>query len=83
MSPIAISIIAGCFTTGAYLPQLVMAIKTKKTEDLSLATFLVLLTGVSSWAIYGLLIENFALMCFNSVSAILIFAIIILKLKYK
>ena len=45
--------VAGVLTVGSFLPQVVRAWKTKRTGDLSLAMFTLLVCSGTMWMIYG------------------------------
>ena len=45
---------AGLFTLVGYLPQTIKTIRSKRTKDLSLPTFLIIGTSAVLWTIYGL-----------------------------
>ena len=44
---------AGALTVCSFLPQVVRAWRTRRTTDLSLATFALLITAGSLWMFYG------------------------------
>lgn len=73
-------IIAGILTTISLVPQVYKSFKTGRTEDLSLPTFLILLAGITSWFVYGLLIQDYIIVVFNLFQIILICSIIYIKL---
>lgn len=66
-----------CMVLG-YLPQTVRTLKTRKTDDIALGTFLLMGIGGLFFCIQGLLLENWPLflcnLCTTTMSAI-IFAI--------
>ena len=74
--------IAAVLTTGAFLPQVIKAWKTKETKDLSLPMYLILLTGIILWFIYGFIKKDAAIMGANGVTGILAFSILYLKIKH-
>jgi MtN3 and saliva related transmembrane protein len=45
--------LAGTLTLVGYLPQTLKTIRTRKTKDLSLATFFIIGTSALLWTIYG------------------------------
>jgi len=75
--------IAGALTTFAFLPQLIKAIKTKSTKDISLLMFVVICTGISLWLIYGILIDSLPIILANMVTLIIAGAILLLKIRFK
>jgi len=73
---------AGTLTTIAFIPQLLRAMKTKSTEDISLLMFLTFTTGVVMWLIYGALLGETPIIATNVVTLGLASAILWLKIKY-
>ncbi len=80
---LAIGLAAGGLTTIAFLPQVIKCWRTRSTHDISLIMFLVLVTGVLLWLIYGLLTNDLPLIAANAVTLALAGAILIFKLRYK
>lgn len=80
---LVLGLLAAAFTTFAYLPQSIKAIKTKHTKDLSLPTLLMLELGLITWLIYGLLITSIPIIAANTISIIFMTIILYLKIKYK
>ena len=78
-----IGLIAAFFTTSAFVPQVVKTWKTKEVENLSLTMYLVMLTGVILWLIYGIYINSLSIILANIVTITLVCVIIVLKLRYK
>jgi MtN3 and saliva related transmembrane protein len=77
-----IGFFAGFCTTMAFVPQAIKAWKTKSTKDISLLMFLIFITGVIFWLIYGILIFKLPLIVANAVTLILAISILIAKIKY-
>ena len=85
MTPHAMEIIglmAGCCTTGAFLPQVIHTWRTKSTNDISLRMYLLLVTGVALWIAYGLLIDSLSIVVANCVTLVLASAVLGMKLLY-
>ena len=70
------------FTTFAFIPQVIKAIKTKHTADISLPMLIMLITGITLWVINGILILNIPLMAANGTSLIFMSIMLYLKIKY-
>ena len=49
-----IGFLAGLLSTIAFIPQVIKAFKTKKTNDISLTTNILLLFAIILWIIYGI-----------------------------
>ena len=78
-----IGLVAGAFTTFAFLPQVVKTWRSKSAEDLSLGTFSMIATGVVLWLIYGLLIGDVPIIAANLVTLVLVGAVLGLSLYYR
>ena len=76
-----IGYLAGTLTTLAFAPQLLKALKTKSTKDISLLMLLCSTTGMTLWLYHGLLIKDMALVLANSVSVALASTLLVYKLK--
>lgn len=76
-----IGYLAGTLTTLAFAPQLLKALKTKSTKDISLLMLLCSTTGMTLWLYHGLLIKDMALILANSVSIALASTLLAYKLK--
>lgn len=77
-----IGIVAGIITTTALIPQAIKIHKTKSAKDVSFAMFIFLAAGITLWFFYGLLINELPVILANFVSLILIFLIILMKIRY-
>lgn len=76
-----IGLVAAFLTTGAFVPQAVKTIRTKSTEDLSLATFAMMFTGTICWFTYGWLNQDLPIILANLIAIVLTGSILILKLR--
>ncbi len=83
ISPTIIGLVAGTFTTLAFLPQVVKAWRSKSTRDISFAAFTIQLTGNLLWLGYGVEINSLPVMLANGLTAVLVFLMLALKLKFK
>lgn len=73
---------AGFLTTISFFPQVVKTWKTRSASDLSLGMFSVFSVGVLFWLVYGFLIQEPPMIIWNSVTLILVLAILVMKLKF-
>lgn len=78
-----IGLIAACFTTGSFLPQVYKIWKHKRSDGVSLSMYLFMITGVILWIIYGLFIGSISVTIANFIAAIFQSIIIYSKLKFK
>ncbi len=76
-----LSYIGAVLTIAAFLPQAVKTIKTRQTRDLSLPTYLLLVSGSIVWILYGVEANSLAIIITNSVVALSSAVILILILK--
>jgi MtN3 and saliva related transmembrane protein len=77
-----LGLLAGFCSTVAFVPQVVKTQRTRSTKDISLATFLVLVTGILLWLAYGIAIQDAPLISANGVTLLLAGTILILKIKH-
>ena len=49
-----IGLTAAILTTIAFVPQVIKVIRSKKTNNLSLTTYVIFTIGVGLWLVYGL-----------------------------
>jgi MtN3 and saliva related transmembrane protein len=73
---------AGTMTTLAFLPQAMRTLKTRRTNDISLAMYLIFTLGVGSWLVYGLLIGSWPVILANAVTLLFCVAILVMKLRF-
>jgi len=78
-----VGLLAGTFTTIAFIPQLQQTWRTRSAQDVSLGMLLTFVTGVSLWLVYGLLLGALPIILANLVTLVLTLAILILKLRYR
>ncbi len=74
--------IAGTLTTLAFLPQVMQVVKTKSTEDISLVMYIVFITGVAFWLLYGILLGAWPVIIANIVTFILALIVLVMKLRF-
>lgn len=77
-----IGMIAGTLTTLAFLPQVMQVVKTKSTEDISLVMYIVFITGVAFWLLYGILLGAWPVIIANIVTFILALIVLVMKLRF-
>lgn len=76
-----IGYIAGALTTIAFAPQLIKALKTKSTKDVSLLMLFCSTSGMALWLIHGIQVNDPAIVAANSISVLLAASLLGLKLK--
>ncbi|HYC31875.1 MAG TPA: SemiSWEET transporter [Gemmatimonadales bacterium] len=75
--------VAGGLTVLSLLPQVLRAWRTKQTKDLSVRTFLLLITAGVLWLAYGFLASDWPVIATNAGMVALNGAILAAKLRYK
>jgi MtN3 and saliva related transmembrane protein len=78
-----IGMTAATCTTLSFLPQAVRVIKTKRTRDISLGMYIIFSFGTFLWLTYGILTKDIPIISANSITFVLSFIILTMKLKYK
>ncbi|MEZ4956586.1 MAG: SemiSWEET transporter [Saprospiraceae bacterium] len=76
-----IGITAALLTTSAFLPQVIKTWKTRSTGDLSFPMYLMMVTGIFLWLIYGLFRKDWPIILANGVSFCLTLVILVFKIK--
>jgi MtN3 and saliva related transmembrane protein len=76
-----IGYIAGALTTVAFAPQLIKALTTKSTKDVSFMMLLCSTSGMVLWLFHGIAVKDSALIVANSISVILASSLLGLKIK--
>jgi len=77
-----VGILAGCCTTGSFVPQVLHSWRTKSVEDISLRMYFLLSFGVVLWLFYGFSIGSLSIILANSVTLILALTILVMKVRY-
>ncbi len=77
-----LGLIATCFTTSSFAPQVWRTWKTKDVSGISLPTYMILTFGLALWLVYGWLKGDLPLVVANSVMVVLTGAITAMKLIY-
>ena len=62
---------AAILTTLAFVPQVLKVIKLKKTEGLSLNTYIIFTLGVGLWFVYGFFKNSLSMVLGNGITLIL------------
>ncbi len=73
--------IGATMTTLALFPQTLQVIKTRDTQSISLAMYILFTLGVCFWLVYGLLIQSFPVVIANTITVVLSAIILLMKLK--
>ena len=73
---------AALCTTGAYVPQVLRVWRTRSTHDISLKMFLVLVTGLTLWLVYGFWGGEVPLIAANGATLMLASVILYFKIRH-
>jgi MtN3 and saliva related transmembrane protein len=74
-----IGYIGATLTTASFLPQAIQTIKTRDTSGISFWMYLMFVTGVVFWLVYGILLENKTIIIANIVTLILASSVLVIK----
>lgn len=80
MTPEILGYLAALLTTISFLPQAIHTIKTKNTHSLSLMMYSLFTLGVFCWLIYGIYIDNNAIIFANAITFVLAASILGVKI---
>ena len=75
--------IAACMTTSAFIPQAWMTWKRKHAEGVSLGMYVILVTGIVLWLVYGVMLHAWPIIIANAITLMLALFILTMKLIFK
>ncbi len=78
----SVGMIAGLFTTIAFLPQVLKTHRSRSANDISIGMYLLFSLGLILWLVYGLAIKSWPVIIANSVTLILTSWMIGMKLYF-
>ena len=78
-----LGLVAGLFTTIAFVPQVIKTWKSKHANDISLAMFSIFSSGVALWIVYGVMIGSLPVILAKVVTLALALTILALKLRFR
>ncbi len=78
-----LGLLAGAFTTIAFVPQVAKTWRSKYTRDISLTMFAIFSVGVLLWLLYGIQIGSTPIVIANGITLGLSVTILFFKIKYK
>ena len=71
---------AAALTTGSFLPQAILTLRTRDTRGISLAMYGAFTTGVALWLVYGIALGEWPIVVANAVTLVLAATILGTKL---
>lgn len=74
---------AACMTTTAFIPQAWMTWRRKRAEGVSLGMYIILVSGVFLWLVYGIMLAAWPIIIANLITLFLAMFILAMKLIYK
>lgn len=73
--------IAALLTTGSFLPQVLHTLKSRDTRSISLAMYLMFVSGTVLWLLYGWSISSVPVVAANGITLLLSSVILAMKLR--
>lgn len=80
IAPEIIGYLAATLTTASFVPQAILTIKTKDTESLSLGMYSTFTLGVLCWLIYGIYLDDKAIIFANAITLLVAASILFFKI---
>ncbi len=78
-----LGLVATCFTTSSFVPQVWRTWKTRDVSGISLPTYVIITIGLALWLVYGWLRGDMPLVVANAVMVVLTGAITVMKLRFE
>ncbi|HEX8041065.1 MAG TPA: SemiSWEET transporter [Chryseosolibacter sp.] len=78
-----LGLLAGSFTTAAFLPQVVKTWRSRSAKDLSLGMFSLFCLGVCMWLVYGLAVRDVPVIAANLLTLLLASTLLYFKLRFR
>jgi MtN3 and saliva related transmembrane protein len=73
---------AAALTTGSFIPQAIMTVRTRDTRGISRGMYAMFTLGVALWLTYGIVIGSLPMIAANTVTLLLAATILALKLRF-
>jgi MtN3 and saliva related transmembrane protein len=77
-----LGLVATCFTTSSFVPQVWRIWKTRDVTSISLPTYIIITFGLVLWLIYGVLKADLPLIVANAAMVVLTGSIAVMKMRY-
>ncbi len=74
---------AGTITSVTFLPQVIRIYKTKSAKDISSSMLGLLIIGVTMWLVYGIIVNDIAIMYTNGMVLALSLVMVYFKFRFK
>jgi MtN3 and saliva related transmembrane protein len=73
---------AAALTSGSFIPQAILTIRTRDTRGISLGMYSMFAIGVALWLTYGIAIGSWPMIAANTLTLALAITILALKLRF-
>ena len=73
---------AAALTSGSFIPQAIMTIRTRDTRGISRGMYAMFTVGVALWLAYGVAIGSWPMIIANTVTLVLAGTVLVLKLRF-
>ena len=77
-----LGLVATCFTTSSFIPQVISTWKTRDVSGISLPTYIIITIGLALWLAYGIIKGDMPLIIANAVMVVLTSAITLMKISF-
>jgi MtN3 and saliva related transmembrane protein len=77
-----IGLVAAGLTTISSLPQVLKILKSRRTSDISLATYAVLTAGLLLWCVYGVMLMNLPIILADGIAFVFSATVLGLKIRH-
>jgi MtN3 and saliva related transmembrane protein len=78
----AIGFLAAIGTTASFVPQALKIFKTRDTKSISLSMYLMFISGVLLWLVYGIIKQDIPMIIANGITLVFAGIILYFKIKY-
>jgi MtN3 and saliva related transmembrane protein len=78
-----VGIVAACFTSFSYVPQIRKMWRRKSVDDVSVVTIYQMAVGCLLWLIYGISLTDFVIISSNVVVTVILTTALVLYYRYK
>ena len=75
--------LAGCLTTLSFVPQVVLALRTRDLSGISIRMYVAFCIGVALWLVYGLYKPSPPVVAANAVTLVLAGTVLILTIRHR
>lgn len=77
----ALGYVAAALTTGSFVPQAVLTLRTRDVSGISLSMYAAFTAGVALWLLYGLRLGEWPIVVANAVTLVLALVILVTKVR--